>query len=113
MSVVLQLLATAGAAALVYRLLRSLARAGLSTAELTAASGMAEVSARRGDLTSLAERREAERAARRQQRRDVVVGFGWLLCLTIPIFTPWAQALYAAASPLWLLPHRPVRTPRS
>ncbi len=111
--VILPLLAVSGAAALSYRLLRSLARAGLSSAELTAASGMAEVSARRGDLTSLAERREAEREARRQQRGDVLVCLGWLLCLMIPLFTAWTLPLFSAAAPLWLLPYRAVRTPRA
>jgi hypothetical protein len=103
------LLAMAGAVALAYRALRSFARLVLSLAESTAASGMAEVSARRGDLSALEENRATERAARRRQWRDVLATGLWLAWLLVPPMVGWAALLYAAAAPLWFLPHSPIR----
>lgn len=100
------LLAFAGAAALVLRLLRMLLRLGLRAAEVTAASGMAEISARQGDLTSLAERQEALTRARRRARVEVALALLWLAWLAVPTFAPWTREAYALAAPLWLLPRK-------
>jgi polyferredoxin len=106
---VVVVLAAAGVLAVVYRLLRALARFVLAFAEVTAASGMAEISARRGDLTTLAERQATERTARQRQWKDLLYIALWLAWLLVPPLTAWPLALYAAAVPLWLLPYRPVR----
>lgn len=103
------LLAIAGALAVVYRLVRALARLVLSFAEVTSASGLAEVSARRGDLTAMAEQRVHERLARRRQWGDLLYVLLWLGWLLLPPLISLAQPFYAAAAPLWLLPYRRVR----
>jgi F0F1-type ATP synthase membrane subunit c/vacuolar-type H+-ATPase subunit K len=102
-------LAVLGAIALGYRLLRALARFGAAFAEGTAASGIAEISARRGDLTTLAEQQATQRAARQRQRVDLLFITLWLAWLFLPPMTVWTGPLYAAAAPLWFLPYRPIR----
>jgi hypothetical protein len=106
---VVLVLAVLGGVALGYRLLRRLVGFGLAFAEATAASQLAEISARRGDLTTLAERQANEQVARRRQWTDIAFAVLYLLWLIVPLFTEWTQPLYAAASPLWLLPRRPIR----
>lgn len=98
------LIAAVGVGALVSRLLRMMLRLGLRAAEVTATSGLAEISARQGDLTSLAERRAALARARRQARRDLLLSLLWLAWLVVPAFAPWTREAYALAAPLWLLP---------
>jgi hypothetical protein len=103
---VLFLLALIGGAALIVRLGRTLLRLALETAEATAASELAKLSRRRGDLTTLAERSEGARAARRSRRLDVALALVWLLLLDAPLFTGGARYVYAACSLVWLLPRR-------
>jgi len=103
------LLAIGGGLALVNRAGRAGARLALRAAEVTAVSGMAEISARRGDLTALAERREMERRARELRRRDGIQALLWALWLVLPIAAGWLPAAYALAAPLWLLPSPPLR----
>ncbi|HEX5724080.1 MAG TPA: hypothetical protein VFX98_01370 [Longimicrobiaceae bacterium] len=100
-------LAVLGAAALFARLLRSLLRLGLNVAEGSAAAGLAEVSARRGDLTGMAERGELVRAIRRSRRRNAALALLWLAVIVVPILLGGVREVYAAASLLWLLPRRP------
>jgi cobalamin synthase len=107
--IVVVVLAVLGALALAYRLLRSVARLVLAFAEVTAASGIAEISARRGDLTALAEQQASERAARRRQWKDLLYILLWLAWLLVPPMTSLAQPFYVAAAALWLLPQRPIR----
>jgi len=102
-------LAVLGILGLAVRLVRSIARLVLSFAEVTAASGLAEVSARRGDLTTLDEQRAIERAARQRQWSDLLFIVLWLGWLFVPPLVSLAQPLYAAAAPLWFLPRRPIR----
>jgi hypothetical protein len=97
-------LAAMGVGALVLRLGRAGMRLALRVAEVTAAKGLVEISLRRGDLTALAERRTAERAARRGRGREAAIAGLWGLWLLVPLFTPWAVEAYAVAAPLWLLP---------
>ncbi len=97
-------LAALGIGALVLRLGRSAMRLALRVAEVTAAKGLVEISLRRGDLTGLAERRTAERSARRSRGREAAVAGLWVLWLLIPLFTPWVLEAYAVAAPLWLIP---------
>jgi hypothetical protein len=103
------LLAAIGGAALLSRLGRALLRVALRAAEVTAAKGLVEISMRRGDLTGLAERRVAERSARRNRRRELATGTLWAVWTVVPLFTPWALEAYAVAAPLWLLPGASLR----
>ena len=103
------LMSVAGAAALVIRLLRSSARLALRAAEATAAAGLADVSARRGDLTGMMERRAAERGARRDRRGALLLALFWLLWLVVPVFGGWAREAFALAAVLWLVPNQPLR----
>lgn len=105
------LLAAIGVGGVIVRLGRTLLRLGLSSAEAAAASGLADVSARRGDLTGLAERRDAERAARGARRRDTAWAVLWLLVLILPPLLGWTPEAFAVAALVWLLPRRPLRRP--
>lgn len=99
----LVLLAVVGAFGIVRGLARTLLRLGLRAAEATTAAGLAEVSARRGDLTGLAERREVVRLARRRRTRDLAFVVLWFLWLLLPPFLGVAAYAYAVAAPLWLV----------
>jgi hypothetical protein len=105
----LVLLAIGGAAAVGFRLLRSVARLGIAAAEVSAVSGLMEVSARRGDLTALAERRRHVRAVRRIRRRSAAGVLAWLALLLMPLALGWAREAFAVSSLLWLVPTRPLR----
>ncbi len=109
LSVILLLLAVLGVVALVARLGRAALRLGLNAAEATAASGLAEVSQRRGDITGYLEGRASTETLRRARRRNLGAVLGYGLLLVVPLFTDAASEVYAAASLLWLLPRRPVR----
>lgn len=99
----LVLLAILGAVALAARAVRGLLRLALRAAEETAASGLAEVSERRGDLTGLAERRTQLAAARALRRRELGSLALWLLWLALPPILGWLPEGYAVASALWLV----------
>ncbi|MBW3629542.1 MAG: hypothetical protein KY464_09610 [Gemmatimonadetes bacterium] len=103
------LIAVAGGAALVGRLVRSTARLALRAAEATAATGLADVSARNGDLTAMMERRAAAKEARRDRRGALLLVLLWLLWLVIPVFAGWAREAFALAAVLWLIPNQPLR----
>jgi hypothetical protein len=111
MKTLVVILAFVGAAAILRGLARTSLRLGLRAAEETTAAGMAEVSARRGDITGLAERQQAAREARRHRRRDLLLSLVWLLWLVIPPFTGWAAQAYALAAPLWLAAPPSLRLP--
>jgi ABC-type branched-subunit amino acid transport system ATPase component len=102
-------LAVLGGVAIVFRLLRALFRLGLATAEKTALEGMAEVSARRGDLTAMAEQRQQVRAVASTRRLDIASALVLGALLVVPPMAGVAQLAYAAGSLLWLLPRRPLR----
>jgi hypothetical protein len=103
------LMSIAGVVALVFRLLRSTARLALRAAEATTAAGLADVSARRGDVTGMIERRADERLARRERRGALLLGAFWLSWLVVPVFAGWAREAFALAAVLWLLPNQPLR----
>jgi hypothetical protein len=103
------LMSVAGAAALVIRLVRSALRLALRAAEATAAAGLADVSARRGDITGMMERRAAEQGARRERRGALLLALLWLLWLVVPVFAGWAREAFAVAAVLWLAPQQPLR----
>lgn len=97
------LLAIVGVGAILRGLVRTVLRLGLGAAEETAATTMAEASARRGDLTALAERQQAARLARRHRITDVLLSISWLAWLVVPPLAGLAAPAYAFAAPLWLV----------
>ena len=103
-SALLGLLAAVGIVGLILRLFRSVGRLALRTAELAAASGMTESSARRGDVTRMQEGREIQRRARAARRRTAVAVAVWLSWLAVPPMVGYALEAYALAATLWLLP---------
>lgn len=109
MGEILFVLAVLGAVALVARFLRAAFRFLFASAQSTAAAGLAEVSARRGDLSTLAERREVEQTARRARLRTGLLTLLWLLLLVIPLLIGWTREVYVVCSVLWLLPSAPIR----
>jgi hypothetical protein len=113
LSIVLLLLALLGVAALVVRLGRAGLRLGLNAAEATAASGLAEVSQRRGDITGFMEGRASGEALRRARRRNLAAVLAYGLLLVVPLFTEAAREAYAVAALVWLLPRRPIRPVRA
>ena len=103
MDFILILLSFVGAVALIRNLLRTLLRLGIRATEATAASGLADVSARRGDLTSLEERRAVLRHARQRRTRDLLRSLLWLAWLILPLFLGWVIPAYLLAIPLWFI----------
>ena len=101
------LLAAAGVAALVVRLLGTLFRFGLAAAEKSHGEGLVEVSLRRGDLTAFAVRQAAVRSLRRSRTRTGLLLALWAALVVVPPFVGWGREVYAAAALLWLLPGRP------
>lgn len=100
------LLAIAGIAAVLLRIVAAamgLLRVGVDG---FLAREMGNVRAQRGDITGLQEAADNRAVARR--RRFVATGvlFMWTGLLLVPPLTPWPQLLYAAYSLLWLLPRR-------
>ena len=114
LGVIVGLLSFAGGTALLLLLIRGALRYALDSAEVIASAGLAEVSARRGDLTGMTERRSAEQAARRARQGTLLLALLWLTWLTAPLLLGWAREAYAAAAPLWMLrPAARRRTPAS
>jgi hypothetical protein len=111
LSLVLLLLAVLGFVALVGRMGRAALRLGLNAAEATAATGLAEVSQRRGDITGFMERQASGQALRRARRVNAASLLGYAALLILPPFFGLGREVYAAASLLWLLPRRPVQLP--
>jgi hypothetical protein len=110
MTLFLGILALLGGAMLVLRLTGAVLRLGLALAEVAATSGVAEIGARRGDLTVLADARRDHRIARRAALRHALAALLWLVVLLLPPLIGWTRHVYAAASVLWLLP-RPATRP--
>jgi hypothetical protein len=108
----LPLLALVGAGAVGFRLLRALLRLGIAAAEVTAVSGLVDISARRGDLTALAERTRHAAAVRRIRRLSAGAVLVWIAALLVPAAAGWAREAFAASSLLWLVPTKPLRLPR-
>jgi hypothetical protein len=104
LSLVLFLLAVLGFLALAGRLAGSLLRLALNAAESTAATGLAEVSERRGDITGFIEKRTAAQTLRRRRRITLLVSAACFLLMAVPPFAGVAREVYAACALLWLLP---------
>lgn len=106
LSIVLLLLAVFGFLALAGRLARALVRLALNAAESTAATGLAEVSERRGDITGMMEKRTAAQTLRRDRRVTLLIAAACALLIVIPPFAGVAREVYAACALLWLVPTR-------
>lgn len=113
MELVLTVLAILGGVALALRLFRTLFRFLFASAESAAAAGLAGVSARRGDLSAMADRRSVATTARGARRRQGLLAALWLLLLVVPLFLGWTREVYAVASILWILPFTAIRGRRS
>lgn len=109
LSLVLLILAVLGFLALAGRLGRALVRLALNAAESTAASGLAEVSERRGDITAMMETRNAAQTLRRGRRITLLSAGACFLLIAIPPFAGVAREVYAACALLWFVPARPIR----
>jgi hypothetical protein len=99
------LLAVVGAVALLYRALGGAFRLALRASQETAASGMAEVSQHRGDVTAMLERAQAARLARRDRRRHTLLTLLWVSWFVLPLLLGGVREAYAVAAVLWLVPH--------
>ena len=104
LSFLLTLLAVFGGIALVLRLLGSLLGLGLTAAEASASISLADASARRGDVTTMLERRQAALTLRRRRRRAAGWVALWLGLIVVPPLTGWTGIVYPAAALLWLFP---------
>lgn len=105
-------LALLGAVALFLRTTRSVLGFVLRAAEIASAAGMAEASARRGDLTSLSEAQDALAAARSRRAWSAAIALGWASWLVVPLALGWVPEAWALASPLWIVPGGSVRPAR-
>ncbi len=103
------ILALLGGVALFLRVMRGALSVALRAAEIATADGMAEASARRGDLTGMSEARAAIEQAKAARVRKVAVTLGWGLWLVSPLVLGWVPEAWAIASPLWLVKSGRVR----
>jgi hypothetical protein len=109
LSLVLLILAVLGFLALAGRLGRALLRLALNAAESTHATGLAEVSERRGDITGMIETRTAAQTLRRKRRLTLLSVVACVLLIAVPPFAGVAREVYAACALLWLVPTRRIR----
>jgi hypothetical protein len=104
MELVILILAASGFLALLGRVVMALLRLLRGSAESFLASDVAEVRARRGDLTGLQEAKQWRGVMRRDRLRSAFrLGF-WLLLLAGAPAAGFAREVYTACSVLWLLP---------
>lgn len=97
------LLAVAGLAAVLVGTVRSALRLLGRGVEAYVAGQLADTRARRGDLTGMAEARDAVRRASRARLRGALVLAGWTAALVTPLLVPWTRSAYAACAALWIL----------
>jgi hypothetical protein len=64
---------------------------------------VADVRARRGDLTGMAEAERRVEGARRARWRSLAWSAFWFALLAVPPMLPWTRGIYASYSALWLL----------
>lgn len=111
MDIAITLLAVAGIAAVGLRALGALVQAGSGGIDALLARDRADVRARRGDLTGLADA-GTERSEARRRRLFALGRFSvWIGLLALPPLTAWPRFLYVLYSLLWLVPRR-ATTPR-
>lgn len=102
-------LALLGGVAIFLRVMRGALSLALRAAEIASAGGVAEASARRGDITGLSEAREAISRAKAARTRRGFVTLGWGLWLVVPLVVGWMPEAWAIAAPLWLVKGQSVR----
>lgn len=112
LNLLLLTLAAMGLVALLGRIFRSVVRLGLAAAEAAGVAGLAEVSARRGDLTGMAERQALVKTVRRARLRALALVGLWAALLVAPPVLGWGREVWAACSVLWLLPRAPLLNAR-
>lgn len=106
MDVIILMLAVAGFLAALRGLSRSALGLMVRGVEEIVAREATDIQARRGDLTGLQDADAHTARARSRRRRSILAVAFWVVLLLLPPLTPWTAALYAAWSPLWLLPPR-------
>jgi hypothetical protein len=104
MDVILGVLAIAGAGAVLLRGMRAGARVLGRGLERFLVRGVADVRARRGDLTGLSDAAAQKRRARRAQLGAVSSLAFWVALGVAPLLTPWPRGLYAGYALFWVLP---------
>jgi hypothetical protein len=100
------LLAALGFAAAALRMVRSLFFTLHGGVDAFLARDLADTRAQRGDLTGVADARDAHATARRRRMLALGAASFWAGLLLVPPLTPWPELLYASYSLLWLLPRR-------
>lgn len=106
MAVIILLLGVAGFLAALRGLSRSALGLMVRGVEEIVAREASDIQARRGDLTGLQAADARSTRARGRRRRSILLLAFWVMLLVLPPLTPWTAVLYAAWSPLWLLPSR-------
>jgi hypothetical protein len=101
------LLAIAGVAAVLIRVLGAAFRALRGGVDAFIARDLADTRAQRGDLTGLADAAEARGRARRRRVAALSAAAFWAGLLIVPPLTPWPRLVYAVYALLWLVPRRP------
>jgi len=104
------LVAVAGAVAVARRMVRAGAQLVLDLAHRTTAIASAEGAARRGDITARDEALHQAAEAGRFARRAAAALLAWGGALLAAILSPFTLTLLTAAALLWLAPLRPLRT---
>lgn len=104
MDTVLNVLAVVGIAAAAWHMVWAAFRFLREGATGVWAGALERTHARRGDITSMQERRRERADAGRSRSWYGVVALAWLVVLVVPMLTPWGRGLYAGCSLLWLSP---------
>jgi hypothetical protein len=100
------LLVVIGIAAVLRHLAVALLRLLKRGADEYIARQIADVRARRGDLTGLSDA-QVERSIAKRARFAAVGGVSlWIGLLVVPPLTPWPELLYASYTAFWLFPRR-------
>jgi hypothetical protein len=107
----IHLVAAAGVAALLLRVVASVARLGFVAVEATATEGLADMSQRRGDVTGFLERRRRASRLRGSRGAIVLTTVAWTLALILPALMGIGLEAYALCALLWLAPRPRVRPP--
>jgi hypothetical protein len=106
MRIAILLLSIAGFAAVALRAGIALVDALRGGVDSVLARDLADIRARRGDLTGLQDAADVRAAARRERMIAVTAFLMYIGLLAVPPLTPWPNLLYSAYALLWLVPRR-------
>ncbi|MGH7504505.1 MAG: hypothetical protein ACRELX_02600 [Longimicrobiales bacterium] len=106
MRIVLLILAVVGIAAVLRHLATALLRLLRRGVDAFMADQVADVRARRGDLTGLSDAEVVRSQARRSRLAAVGTVSLWTALLVVPPLTSWPELVYACYNVLWLVPPR-------